>query len=62
MPATSLQQLLSEMSPEDLAELQSMRLGDFGYDDIQVAARGMVQSGKVMGYTTAVEQWIAEKP
>lgn len=62
MDATTLREMTTEISPANLTELRAMRLGDFGYDDVQAAARVTIRSGNVGFYIAAVSKWIAEKP
>lgn len=62
MAASTLEEMISGMAPANLVELQAMVPGDFGYDDVQAAARTMLQNGDVAVYAAAVEKWEAEKP
>lgn len=49
------------MDPDNIPELQAMKLGDFGYAALQLAAREAIQSGNISRYIAAVEKWEAEK-
>lgn len=60
--ATNLDDLRAEISPADLTQLNAMQLGDFGYDDVQTAARVAFFSRNWDVYAAAVNTWISEKP
>ncbi len=60
--ATNIDELRAKISPAALTQLNAMKLGDFGYDDVQTAARVSFFSRNWDVYAAAVSTWIAEKP